>query len=70
MLFLSLQRRNFHNRNLLPGSVQFFQLEKDSGLSLYLELTQGKHVLCHTNRYVNVCDEENTHVCNREVMLA
>lgn len=70
MLFLSLQRRNFHNRNLLPGSVQFSQPEKVSGLSLYLELTQGKHVLYHTNRYVNVWDEENTYVCRREVMLA
>lgn len=50
--------------------LSFISQKRSVGCPLYLELTQGKHVLCHTNRYTNIWDEENTCVCSREVVLA
>lgn len=51
----------------MPGSVQILQSSKVTGLSnllpLYRELTQGKHVLWHANKYVNVWDEESIYGC-------
>lgn len=54
--------RNFHNRNLLPGSVQFFQPEKDSGLSLYLNwLRVSMSFVTPTDMLMFVM--KKTHIC-------